>query len=208
MRRFGLVLVFLSLMISAVAACGGEASSEVGADPIATSAVVPTFIRVTVTPVPIDTPEPTATAVPAFTAEQLADPVFPDWLDPELNAEQPEDDVVFEGWQDYLTNSVVEFTDSARSKQRVNFCADGVVVNYEGVLDEFATWGATRTAAMSSTEWGKIAITATFQDSGRTFTFVVVSREGGKVMQTGWGTPIEMNITRSRTCLEMFPPSS
>jgi len=213
MRRFGLVLVFLSLTISAVAACGGETTIDPAAEPIATSAAVPTFTRVTVTPVPIDTPEPTATAEPAiqFTAEQLADPIFPDWLDPELNDEQPEDEVVFDGWQDHLTNTVMEFANDFGGRETVNLCEHGVVVGDDGIVDDSITWGATRTAAMSSAQWGMIALTGTSQqgrNKGGTFTFTVVSREDGKLMQTGWGAPVEMKITRSRTCLEMFPPSS
>ena len=218
MRRSGLVLVILSITTTAFAACAsdsaGESVGEAAAAPSATSAGVPTFTRVTVTPVPIDTPVPTSTPEPVvskITDEQLADPIFPDWLDPELNDEQPEDEVVFEGWREFLTNTVMEYVDPSGATQSVNFCDDGVVFNTDGTVNSEVTWGATRTASMSSRQWGKIAMTATFllgENQGRTFTFFVVSREDGKVMQTGWGPPVEMKITRSTTCLEMFPPDN
>jgi len=162
MRRFGLVFVILSLTISAVAACASDAATEAAVEPSATSAAIPTFTRVTVTPVPKDTPQPTSAPEPSFTAEQLAYPIFPDWLDPELNDVQPEDDVVFEGWVEFLTNTVVQFTGVRGGGRTVNFCENGVVIDETGAVDTFVVWAATRTAAMSSSEWGMIALTATF----------------------------------------------
>ena len=164
----------------------------------------------TVTPVPIDTPTPTVApaVVSRFTAEQLADPVFPDWLDPELNDEQPEDDLVFAGWHEYMNNTFIEYINQRGQADSIHLCDEGTVVFNDGEINDTILWGVTRTAAMSSREWGKVALTVEIllnvPEAGREVTVFVIAREGGKVMQTGWTAPTEMKFTRSKICLEMF----
>jgi hypothetical protein len=178
---------------------GGSAVVE-PADTDSTTA----FIRVTVTPAAIDTPVPTSTSAPAakaeFTAEQLGDPVFPDWLDPELNDEQPEDEAVFEGWQEYLTNTRVSFAGGGHA----HFCDEGIIADDNGSVNEGTLWKVERTAAMSSREWGKVAFIGeitTGDFAGREYTAMVVSREGGKILQLDWTAPTEIAIARSTVCL-------
>lgn len=165
MRRFGLGLVILLLLTTALTACVDDSGLNPTADArdkaAADVGAEPTFVRVTVTPAPIDTPTPTLapTVVSPFTAEQLADPVFPDWLDPELNDEQPEDEVVFAGWHDYLNNTLVEYVNRSGQTDSVHLCDQGTVVEPDGEINEMFLWDVTRTASMSSSRWGQVALT-------------------------------------------------
>ncbi|MCI0882364.1 MAG: hypothetical protein J4O05_09670 [Chloroflexi bacterium] len=199
-----LCLFFLSLMV----ACTSDTETPAQNSVPATSAPEPTFVRATVTRVPIDTPTPTAVAKKQsrFTAEQLADPVFPDWLDPELSDEQPEDEAIFEGWHEYMSNSFVEFTNAGGEPGAIHLCDDGTVFDGNGEIDETILWGVARSPAISSSQWGTVMLTVDilsgFDEVGRTVTVFVVSREDGKVMQTGSTAPAEMKFTRSRLCLE------
>ena len=201
-----LCLFFLSLMV----ACTSDTETPAQNSVPATSAPEPTFVRATVTRVPIDTPTPTAVAKKQsrFTAEQLADPVFPDWLDPELSDEQPEDEAIFEGWHEYMSNSFVEFTNAGGEPGAIHLCDDGTIFDENGEIDESFLWGVTRSPAISSSQWGTVVITIEalvdivgIGSAGSTYTVFVVSREDGKVMQTGW-TVTEMTFTRSQLCLE------
>jgi hypothetical protein len=214
MRRFGLGLVILLLLTTALIACVDDSGLNPTADArdkaAADVGAEPTFVRVTVTPAPIDTPTPTLapTVVSPFTAEQLADPVFPDWLDPELNDEQPEDEVVFAGWHDYLNNTLVEYVNRSGQTDSVHLCDQGTVVEPDGEINEMFLWDVTRTASMSSSRWGQVALTleilADVAEAGRAITVLVIFREDGKLMQIGWTAPTEMTVTRSKLCLEMF----
>ncbi|MCZ6538326.1 MAG: hypothetical protein O6922_00675 [Chloroflexi bacterium] len=195
----------LSIVVAAIAAaCGGSSpgsSSEPAFEP---TDVPPTFVRLTVTPAPVDTPVPTPAARSrlSFSDAELADPVFPDWLDPDLTDEQPDDQVVFEGWKEYLTNTFVEFP----SRDPVHFCAGGIAVRAGGEIYEDLKWKVERTAAMSSRQWGKVALIAEFfggPNEGREFTFMVISREDGKILQLDWTQPTEISVTRSLLCLEL-----
>lgn len=209
MRRYGLIFPLSIAMAVAAVACGDSSTGSSPESALAQTIVPPTFVRVVVTPVPIDTPIPTLapTAGPRFSDAELADPVFPDWLDPELNNEQPDDEVVFAGWQEYLTNTFVEFA----SRDPVYFCADGIAVRADGEVFEDLKWKVKRTAAMSSRQWGTVALIAEFtggSDEGGEFTFMIVSREDGKILQLSSTQPTEITVTRSRLCLEMFPPEA
>lgn len=202
MRRIGLVLAMFFAVVTASAAFGNDSTgSSVESTAPTTVAAAPTFIRITVTPVPIDTPTPTAvpTSGPQFMETELADPVFPDWLDPELNDERPEDDVVYEGWREYLTNTHLKFT-WGREK---HFCADGVVLDAVGQVDQQVEWLIERTAAMSTLEWGKVALIVhviSGESEGRKWTATVISVEGGKIVMAD---STELQATRSQKCLEL-----
>ena len=146
-----------------VAACADSGSTMPTQD-VASAAVEPTFVRVTVTPVPIDTPTPTT--VPAskaqFTAEQLAAPVFPEWLDPEIAAEQPSDDEIIRGWTEFLSNTVASFSGYYGDQFVHHFCADGTNLFLDtntGELVELADdWYVRRNPAISSTQWGTVKV--------------------------------------------------
>ena len=213
MRRYGLIFALSIVTTVAAVACGDSSTGSSPETALAQTVVPPTFVQLIVTPAPIDTPVPTLapTAGPRFSDAELADPVFPDWLDPELTAEQPEDDVIFAGWQEYLTDTHIDYTEEDGTGGTVHFCDEGTVVGADGEIDETVLWGVTRTAAMSTLKWGQVAITLDIlagDFAGVIFTVLVISREGGMVMQTGWVDPAELTITRSRLCLEMFPPEA
>ena len=211
MIKISRTLTWLCLMAlsAAVLACSADTDPTAQSQPSATPE--PAFERVTVTPAPIDTPTPTAVAEiqSDFTDEQLADPVFPDWLDPELSDEQPEDDAIFEGWLEYMNNTFVEFTNDGGQSDAVHLCDDGKTFDKNEQTKENFEWGVTRSAAISSSKWGMVSLTVEILadhpqigPAGTAFTVMVMSREGGKVMQTGWGPPTEMTFKRSQLCLE------
>ena len=204
MKRTGRIFA-LSIVVGAIAAaCGGSNPGSSRESPLDPTGVPPTFVRVTVTPASIDTSVPTlaATTRPSFSDAELADPVFPDWLDPALNDEQPDDEVVFAGWQEYLTNTLVQWANGVP----VHFCAGGVILENDGEINQQLKWKLQRTAAMSSRQWGKVALIGDFTgglNEGREFTFTVISREDGKILQLGSTQPTEITVTRSLLCLEL-----
>ena len=184
-----------------VSACsfGSEAQSQ---QVPATSEPEPTFVRVAVTTIPVETPTPTAVAKtePKFNAEQLADPVFPDWLDPDVATERPTDDEIYAGWREFLADSFI--TLGPGSEQHL--CADGTVF-FENAPGEWG-WDVTRTAAMSSRDWGKIALThinLSGQSEGRKNTAALLSRQGGIIWQQEITKPVVLEVSRSRYCLEL-----
>ena len=111
MKRVKLVFALSIAIAVAAVGCGGAGPGSSAESTHAPTDAPPTFTRVTVTPAPIATPAPTPapTVRPSFSDAELADPVLPDWLDPALNDEQPDDELVFAGWQGYLTNTFVQF---------------------------------------------------------------------------------------------------
>lgn len=172
----------------------------------------PTFVRVTVTPVPIDTPTPTALAMTRsqFTAVQLADPVFPDWLDPELNAGRPEDELVIAGWREYLSNTVMTGTHVGGIVGDFTVCDEGIILASDGEVNQDILWGITRTVAMSSSEWGTVALIAEtlgeisyIGPAGTTYTLATLHRKDGMIMQSTVSAMHEITITRSMKCLEL-----
>lgn len=207
-RYFSAKFILLSIFILSLSILGCATDTESPAQQAdsAVSEPEPTFVRVTVTPVPIDTPTQTvvAKAQTIFTAEQLADPVFPDWLDPELSDDQPEDEVLFAGWQEYLTDTLIYFTSSRETPVSRHFCAGGIITDHDGEIDTRYLWDVTRTAAMSSSDWGKVALTAdVLAQGGRPFTFMTITRENGALIQTSGASPVELKIGRSQFCLEL-----
>ena len=206
MKSSGPVLALMIAIASGLAAvaCGGASPGSAPESTLDSTDVPPTFVRVAVTPAPIETSVPTQApaAGPRFGDAELADPVFPDWLDPELTDEQPDDEVVFSGWQEYLTDTLVQFA----IRNPVHFCADGIAVGADGEIIEDVRCKVKRTAAMSSRQWGKVALIAEFTggpDEGREFTFMIVFREDGKIRQSDLAQPTEITVTRSRLCLEL-----
>ena len=214
-RRFSVTFVGLCIlaMSAVVLTCSSDTEPTVQSpDSDSTSSEPePTFVRVTVTPFPIDTPTPTAVAKtePKFTAEQLADPVFPDWLDPELNDEQPEDDVVFEGWQEYLSNTVMTGIDAYGIFGDFTVCDEGIILATDGEVNENILWGITRTVAMSSSQWGTVALVFELTQghpqvgpAGTKYTFATLHRKDGMIMQSTVSAMHEITVTRSMKCLE------
>jgi hypothetical protein len=216
-RRFSVtfaLLCFLALSI-VVLSCSADSSPAFQSQDAdsTTSEPEPTFVRVAVTSVPIDTPTPTtvAKAEPKFTAEQLAEPVFPDWLDAELNDKQPEDELVFEGWRDYLSNTVIKGIDVYGSVGEFTACDEGIILGSDGEVDESTLWGITRTSAMSSSKWGTVALIAqptgeaiNAGPAGSRYTFATLHRKNGTIMQSTVSVLNEITITRSIACLELF----
>lgn len=143
------VHMFLAAVV-AVAACRGDTRARPARNiPVAAGL---RFIRITVTPASIDAPTPTLapTVRPGFTAEQPVGPVFPDWLDPELNDERPEDDVVFEWWLDYLANTYIEYSWGDRRADAINFRDEGTLAGADGEIDERFLWDLPRTSSLST----------------------------------------------------------
>lgn len=215
-RRFFSTFALLCILAfsAVVLACSDQSEPAVQSpDSDSTSSEPePTFVRVTVTPVPIDTPTPTALAMTRsqFTAVQLADPVFPDWLDPELNAGRPEDELVIAGWREYLSNTVMTGTNVGGIVGDFTVCDEGIILASDGEVNQDILWGITRTVAMSSSEWGTVALIAEtlgeisyIGPAGTTYTLATLHRKDGMIMQTTVSAMHEITITRSMKCLEL-----
>jgi hypothetical protein len=179
-KNFSAKFILLGILILTLAifGCATDTESPAQESDSAASEPEPTFVRVTITPVPIDTPAPAPLIKSRFTTEQLADPVFPDWLDTELSDEQPDDEALFAAWQEHLTDTLIYYTSSREVPVSRHFCAEGIIADVNGEIDAGYLWDVTRTAAMSSSDWGKVALTAdVLADGGRPFTFMTISRE-------------------------------
>ena len=189
------LLVAVGLLAMTVAACAESGSTSPTQD-AASAAVEPTFVRLTVTPAPIDTPTPVAIpAVPSvFKAERLADPVFPDWLDPELTDVQPNDEKIIQGWTDFLSDTVI--TNQLFGNSQEHFCADGThfsrIWPSLELVESSEDWSVTRPPDLPSSDWGTVQIQS-----------IPISRIGGKL----WGGQQEHEIRRSLKCLELAATS-
>ena len=154
----------------------------------------PTFVRVTVTPVPMDTPIPTTVAKTQFTAEQLADPVFPDWLDPGVATERPSDDEILSGWTEFLTDVKWSFDGSELT---THLCSDGSVYWNDllappGVGQD---WEVARNPTLSDDDWGYVNVqtkVSEFQRNG------ILSLDSET-----WNSQDPIVFERSRQCLEL-----
>ncbi|HIF71539.1 MAG TPA: hypothetical protein EYQ61_03110 [Dehalococcoidia bacterium] len=207
-----LFVTFIGLCILAVSAVVITCSTDTPPTVLTSSEPEQTFVRVTVTPVPIVTPTPAATAITQsqLTTDQLADPVFPDWLDPELNDERPEDELVIEGWREYLSNTVMTGIDVYGSVGDFTVCDEGIILVSDGEVSKSNLWGITRTAAMSPSQWGTVALIAETPgeqnnsgSTGSTYTFATLHRKDGMIMQSTVSSMHEITITRSMSCLEL-----
>jgi hypothetical protein len=105
-KRFGL-LAIISLVAVAmfVVGCSGDGLGAASKPALAPTSAPPSFVRITVTPIPTSTVTPTPT--PQVFEINEAPPVFPLELDPEIVEERPEDEVIFEGWTKFLTNTMM-----------------------------------------------------------------------------------------------------
>lgn len=158
LSRLGL-LASVSLAIAAafVVGCGGDGLGAGAKPTLAPTSVPPTFVRLVVTPqptaVPTATPQPTATSEP-FEID-LGDPVFPPELDPALVDVRPDDEVIFDGWTKYLTNTSVL---RPNDELPIHLCANGLVIGGDGRRGTAQNWRITRSPAVSSLDWGSVAI--------------------------------------------------
>ena len=203
-KRFSVAWLCLMALSLIVFACSAdtEPNAQSQDSESAKSEPEPTFVRVAVTTIPFDTPTPTAVGKtePKFIAEQLADPVFPDWLDPEVATERPTDDEINAGWREFLADSFITLGPGWEQ----HLCADATVI-FETIPGEFG-WDVTRTAAMSSRDWGKIALTHIIlsgQSEGRKNTSALLSRQGGNIWQQEITKPVVLEVKRSLKCLEL-----
>lgn len=195
-QTFGWLCILALSMI--VLACSAETEPTVQSQDSgsATFEPEPTFVRVTATPAPIDTPTPAAipTVPSVSTAEQLADPVFPDWLDPELTDVRPSDEKIIQGWTDFLSDTVI--TNQLFGNSQEHFCADGTHFSRAWpsleLVESPEDWSVTLHPGLSSSDWGTVQIQS-----------IPISRIGGKL----WGGQQEHEIRRSLKCLELAATS-
>jgi len=145
----------------------------------------PDFVRVTVTAVPIDTPTPTPATQLGFTAERLAAPVFPDWLDPDIASERPTDEEIIQGWKDFLSNTVF----AGWRGDPEHLCEDGTTFwTRQGSLVDGGEWQVARSPAVPVSQWGIVTVV------GKSIT-----RQDGKFLLNEQD---DLSITRSVMCLE------
>jgi len=205
-KKLGL-LASISFAVSAifVVGCG---DGGVGAPPkptLAPTTVPPTFVRITVTPRPTDTPTPTPlpTATPEPFIVDTGPPEFPLELDPDLVDSKPEDDVIFDGWTKYLTNTSV-FNSKSTDNSPLHLCANGRVLNADGSLANIQNWRIVRSPAISSYDWGTVAVKIDIVGgrwAGREWDVLTLVRRVDKVFVTNNTTPGEAVVERSQVCL-------
>jgi hypothetical protein len=206
-QRFsGFLALLLAMTALFVIACGtGDSGGASGFRPEA-STVPPTFVRIAVTPAPTETPTPTplptATLAPATINRDT--PVFPEAFDPDFVEVRPDDEAIFAGWTDYLSNTELNH-DAADGA--VHFCSNGVVMSDAGLHPVIQNWKVHRSAAISSTDWGIVGIEVELMSGrfeGWVRNMLTLVRRAGRVVVTNTPWPSEAVITRSSQCLSLL----
>lgn len=205
MNRLGLLLVLSLAMAVVTAACGDAGFGAPPKPTLAPTSVEPTFVRIAVTPRPTSTPVPTVPPTPTREPGEVdfADPVFPDFLDPELAGGQPDDETIFAGWTEHLTNTSVSFEGAPTTW---HLCADGVVLNEAGLDQIRQHWRVDRSPATSSQDWGTVSVMVSViagRWEGREFALLTLNRKVGKIFVLNTTTPGEVEIKRSKQCHEL-----
>lgn len=196
----------MSLAVAAIfiAGCG----DGIGASPkptLAPTSAPPSFVRITVTPMPTSTATatPTVTPIPQVFEIDAGPPVFPLELDPEVADERPEDEVIFEGWTKFLTNTMM-VNPNADDGSSMHLCANGVILDDRGEPGNVADWRVVRSPAISFLDWGAIAVQVDIVGgrwAGREWDMLALVRRVGKVYLTNNPQPGEIIIERSELCL-------
>jgi hypothetical protein len=201
MTRNGLVSVILIVAaVTIFAACADDGSGEQSDSPSATAAAdaaAPTFVRVTVTPIPTATPTPEPTAVAKLTAEQLADPVFPDWLEPNAQGESLTDEEIIDGWSEYLSDTSGFLEVLNRPNFTRHLCAGGQIYRNNNLDTRAQDWEVVVNRSLSSNSYTGIEVTGNRSELIRTKIYTL-SRQNGIIYNNG--TPVE--IKRSTLCLD------
>jgi len=197
-----ITLAGLSVLAMFVVACG-DGGLGASSDVPATISVPPTFVRIAVTPVATRTPVPTVppTSTPQPGELRTGEPEFPLHLDPELVDVRPGDEVIFEGWTDYLTDTAVIHPGW---ETELHLCRDGIVMIDGGLHENFTNWHIRRSPAISFADWGKVAIEVEIIDGrwkGRLWDVLTLVRKGGKVFLTNNQQPGPLEVNRSNLCL-------
>lgn len=204
-KNIGL-LAILSLAAATlfIFGCGSEGFGSEPLPTLASGSVPPTFVRITVTPKPTDTPTPTPTVTPTPEPEELnyGPPEFPLEIDPDVVGERPEDEVIFEGWTDFLKNTSIVREEGSDA---VHFCSRGLVMNGGGRDEFIQNWRVERSPALSFLDWGTIAVKVDVVGgrwAGNEWNILTLVRRDGKIFVTNTPKPREIEIPRSDICLQ------
>lgn len=194
----------MSLAVAAmfVAGCGGDGLGRAPKPALAPTSAPPSFVRIAVTPIPTSTATPIPT--PEVFEIDAGPPVFPLELDPEFVKERPEDEVIFEGWTKFLTNTTM-VNPNAQDGSSVHFCANSVILDDQGETGNVADWRVARSRAISFLDWGTIAVQVDIVGgrwAGREWDMLTLVPRMGKVFVTNNLQPGEIIIERSELCLE------
>ncbi len=129
-----------------------------------------------------------------FSAERLAVPEFPDWLDPELAVERPEDAAIFGGWEEFLAGNALVVDDLFA----YHFCEDGpMVIPGGGPLGLFGSpfvapeWSVGEYTPGSADDWGSVFV------NGDPLSLHFERRDGGFLFSSQG----EAVLSRSTICL-------
>ena len=197
-----IALVGSCLLAMIAVACGDEGFGASPDAPTPTS-VPPTFVRIVVTPVATRTSVPTVppTRTPEPGELRTGEPEFQLHLDPELTDVRPEDDVIFAGWTNYLANTAVIHQGW---ETELHLCSNGVVMIDGGLHENFTNWQIRRSPAISSADWGTVAVEIEIIDGlwkGRHWDVLTLVRRVGKVFVTNSPQLGPLDVTRSELCL-------
>ena len=193
--------MLLTVAAMLVVGCGGDGLGTASKPDLAPTSAPPSFVRITVTPIPTSTATPTPT--PQIFEINAGPPVFPMELDPEIVEERPEDEVIFEGWTKFLTNTMM-VNPNAEDDSSVHFCANKLILDDQGSTGNVADWRVARSPAISFLDWGAIAVQVDIVGgrwAGRAWDMLTLVRRMGKVFVTNNPQPGEIIIERSELCL-------
>ena len=193
--------MLLTVAAMLVVGCGGDGLGTASKPDLAPTSAPPSFVRITVTPIPTSTATPTPT--PQVFEINAGPPMFPMELDPEIVEERPEDEVIFEGWTKFLTNTMM-VNPNAEDGSSVHFCANKLILDDQGSTGNVADWRVARSPAISFLDWGAIAVQVDIVGgrwAGREWDMLTLVRRMGKVFVTNNPQPGEIIIERSELCL-------
>ena len=193
--------MLLTVAAMLVVGCGGDGLGTASKPDLAPTSAPPSFVRITVTQIPTSTATPTPTL--QIFEINAGPPVFPMELDPEIVEERPEDEVIFEGWTKFLTNTMM-VNPNAEDGSSVHFCANNLILDDEGSTGNVADWRVARSPAISFLDWGAIAVQVDIVGgrwTGREWDMLTLVRRMGKVFVTNNPQPGEIIIERSELCL-------
>ncbi len=213
--RTGLLFAMGAIVGITTVSCGDDSVESSAVTSTVVVAVQPTFVRIAVTPYVPGTPDPTivssglggprsgglGSAGPGSTDPSSGEPEFPANLDPEVSSARPDDDTIFSGWTEYLLNTSLNYS---ASQSKMHLCAGGVVMNDAGLDQYRQKWRIERSATISESDWGSVAVIVDIiggRWEGREVPVLVLTRRSGKVFVTNNISPGPVEISRSQPCL-------
>lgn len=131
-----------------------------------------------------------------FTPEQLEDPLFPDWLDPDIADQRPPDEEIIGGWKKFLSNTELD-VDGMVS---YHFCEDGPLVIDAPSPFISESWEVRREPALSlpQSDWGWVDVWIPGDTAFQNIVLFDLRRTDGSIL---FRSRVDMTVRRSSICL-------